>query len=155
MLCPTCGNEIDEVAWEEEATECPFCGHALPAASPPSRGRGRLLDTVDLEVDRPTVEMACRRLTQFLSDVRHERTRVVKVIHGYGSTGKGGRIRIAVRKLARRWEQDGSIGGQIPGEEFHRRFPATQALLRRYPEVRGDPDLNRLNRGITLLWWDT
>lgn len=43
-------------------------------------------------------------------------TRVVRVIHGYGSGGKGGTLRTAVRNWA--YRRRGKIRMVIPGEEY-------------------------------------
>ena len=45
----------------------------------------------NLEAGMPTAVDAIRRLTSILSTQRALRTRVIKLIHGYGSSGKGGK----------------------------------------------------------------
>ena len=47
---------------------------------------------VNLELGRPTADEALRRLEAELEAARHMNTPLLKLIHGYGSSGKGGRI---------------------------------------------------------------
>ena len=45
----------------------------------------------------PLVEEALGRMRIGLQEMRVSRAKAVKLIHGYGSTGRGGKIRDAVR----------------------------------------------------------
>jgi hypothetical protein len=56
---------------------------------------------VNLKSDRPTVQQALDRLTREIALAREENRTAIKLIHGYGSTGVGGDIRIAVQKRLR------------------------------------------------------
>lgn len=56
---------------------------------------------VNLELGRPSADEALRRLEHELAAKRHLRAKAMKIIHGYGSSGKGGRIRTASRKYLR------------------------------------------------------
>ena len=47
--------------------------------------------TVNLEQGMPTADRAIRRLTYELAAARQMRYAAVKLIHGYGSSGTGGR----------------------------------------------------------------
>jgi hypothetical protein len=83
-------------------------------------------------------------------NVRNSPTiRVLKVIHGYGSGGKGG----VTRELVRNWayRQRGRFRGIFYGEDYTLHDPATQALRReigQYP----DTDLTMPNPGVTIIW---
>jgi hypothetical protein len=85
--------------------------------------------------------------------VRHVRAsndlRVIKVIHGYGSSGKGGTTREVVRNWAFRHRKQ--LAGIINGEEhsFNLQLSSEmRAAVGQYP----DRDLSAHNPGITLLW---
>ena len=51
------------------------------------------LRVVNLEDGKPRVDAAIRRLTYELAHTRACGCTVLKIIHGYGSSGAGGRIR--------------------------------------------------------------
>jgi len=62
--------------------------------------KGRAIKTVNLKSDMPLVHQALQRLDRELSLAHKEMTTLLKLIHGYGSTGAGGDIRIAAQKRA-------------------------------------------------------
>jgi hypothetical protein len=67
-----------------------------------SQGQLRLtmtrIKTINLELDLPTLDEARRKVIAELRAAKREGVRVLKVIHGYGSTGKGGRLCVGLRK---------------------------------------------------------
>ena len=105
----------------------------------------------NLEIGMPAVADALRRLAGILSTQRALRTRVIKLIHGYGSTGKGGKIRSEVRRYLDDCRRKGTIKGYVKGEEFSIFSEETRALLARCPEVARDKDLEKYNNGITIV----
>lgn len=73
---------------------------------------------VNLESGMPTVDRAMIQLRQTLLTAKSRRTDVIKLIHGYGSTGKGGAIRSAVRRELNLRAEAGEIRCYICGEDF-------------------------------------
>ena len=57
----------------------------------------------------PSVAEALQRLERELVLLRQQRSGVVKFIHGYGSSGVGGDIRIAVQKRLRELKESGEL----------------------------------------------
>ncbi len=106
---------------------------------------------VNLEEDRPTVEQMREHLEKTLRLCRSDGTAVLKIIHGYGSSGVGGKLRIAARASLSRHKKSGTIREFIAGEDFRISDEATWALLKRMPEMKQDRDLGRENKGITLV----
>lgn len=80
-----------------------------------------------------------------------EKHKLLKVIHGYGSTGVGGDIRLVVQKRLLELVEVGQIRGCIFGENWSRTVPATWDLLHIHPELKNDPHLGRSNQGITVI----
>jgi len=107
---------------------------------------------LNLELGRPTADEALRRLAAELDACRHMHTPLMKIIHGYGSSGKGGRIRTACRKYLERAQQDGTIVCFIPGESFSIFDETTRRQLNACPLLRQDRDLDRENRGMTYVF---
>ena len=108
--------------------------------------------TLNLENDLPTLDEARRRVMAEIKAARKQGVRVLKVIHGYGSSGKGGTLRIGLRRSFGLRRKEGVISGFVPGEDFSIFNETTLALLEAVPALRRDPDLNALNEGITLVW---
>ena len=112
---------------------------------------GTKLSTANLEAGYPTVEAALKYLN---FEIRHAKTTgcpVLKIIHGYGSSGTGGKIRAAVRK--RLWEMQAKkqVKAVIVGEDFSIFNQNTLLAFQLCGTLRRDPDLERRNQGITLV----
>ena len=88
---------------------------------------------LNLELGRPTADEALRRLEAELEAARHMNTPLLKLIHGYGSSGKGGRIRTASRKYLLAQQEKGRIAAVVPGERFTIFDEATRRALQQYP----------------------
>lgn len=108
--------------------------------------------TCNVEADLPTLEEARRLVADEIRQAKRERVRVLKVIHGYGSSGKGGRLQVGLRKSFGLRKKEGVIHDFVPGEEFSIFEEKTLRLLEEVPELRADPDLNATNEGVTVLW---
>ena len=109
------------------------------------------LREVDLERGMPTVRAALQQLTFELRRSRSLGCAAVKLIHGYGSSGKGGRIRVEARRRLDRMKAGGEIWGYIPGESFSIFDSDTLAAFQRCPTLRRDRDLERHNNGVTFV----
>lgn len=109
------------------------------------------LREVNLEWGRPPVNEALKRLA---FEIRHSRSlgcTALKIIHGYGSTGAGGRIRVEARNYLKRLEESREIRGVILGEEFSIFHSGTLNAFQRCGELRKDSDLERHNNGISII----
>lgn len=109
------------------------------------------LREVNLERGMPRADQAIRQLTFELQRSRSLGFTALKLIHGYGSSGTGGRIRIEARSYLSRLQAKREIAGLIPGEEFSIFNPATLEAFRRCGDLRQDRDLDRHNNGVTFV----
>jgi hypothetical protein len=109
------------------------------------------IKTVDLKSDMPLVREALGRLDRELALARQNQTRLLKIIHGYGSRGAGGEIRLAVQNRLLEMMQNGQITDCIFGEDWSKSTDAVWKLLQSRPELKRDSDLGRRNRGITIV----
>ena len=145
MYCEICGNEIGR-----GATVCGFCGSAQQGEVGPGP-RPFQHRTVNLEAGKPFVEQALAHLRVALDEAKRLDLQMLTVIHGYGSSGRGGAIRTESRKLLDYLLARGEVRAVIDGEKFQKRNGVVRDLLRRFPALGQHPDLNRSNRGITLV----
>lgn len=109
------------------------------------------LKEVNIKYDMPASDLAVRRATYAIENGRTLGASAVKLIHGYGSSGAGGRIRVEARRRLDRMKAGGEIAGYIPGESFSIFDPATLAAFQRCPALRRDRDLERHNNGVTFV----
>ena len=127
---------------KEDADPCP------PGKRNDARGgMGRL----NLEEGMPLVEEALDRMNMGLQEMRAGRIRVVKLIHGYGSTGRGGKICAGVRKELAEMKRKKFIREFIPGERFGPLDAASRKLAEQDRGIVRDPDYGRMNHGITVV----
>jgi hypothetical protein len=110
------------------------------------------LRTINLEADLPSLEEARRQAIDEIRRAKRDGIRVLKLIHGWGSSGKGGKLCHGLRKSFALRKKEGVIKDFVPGEDFSIFNPAVLAMLDAVPGLRGDPDLNLTNEGVTLLW---
>lgn len=110
------------------------------------RTMDRPVRELNLELGRPDAAEALRRLAAEVEAARKMGTPAMKLIHGYGSSGKGGRLRTACRTWLRQQELC-----FLPGEEFSIFNQEARRWLALCPRLRQDRDLDAENRGVTYV----
>ena len=99
----------------------------------------------------PIVEEAIRRMSMGIQEMRVSGIRAVKLIHGYGSTGTGGKIRIGIRQELSTMKKRKLIRDFIPGENFGPFDETSRKMTERNRAIARDPDYGRSNHGITIV----
>ncbi|MGI6084498.1 MAG: Smr/MutS family protein [Acetivibrionales bacterium] len=105
---------------------------------------------INIEEGRPTADVAIKKLSSEIVRVKAQGARVVKIIHGYGSSGVGGVLKKVVRRELERMIKRGVIRLYVPGESFEIFYPDAIKLLDNCNALRTDRDLGRYNSGITM-----
>ncbi len=113
--------------------------------------RNFTIPTVNLEIGMPSVHEALTRLDQELALARRKGLKILKLIHGYGSSGAGGDIRLAVQLRLAAMARDRQIRHCIFGENWSRSDEQTWRLIQARPELKADRDLGRKNLGISIV----
>lgn len=109
------------------------------------------MKTVNLKSDMPSVHEAQQRLERELAAARREGVTLLKIVHGYGSSGTGGAIRVAVQKRLRELSESGQLSACIFGENWSKSDELGWKLIREHGELKQDRDLGRRNQGITIV----
>lgn len=109
------------------------------------------IKTVILKEGMPSVEQARARLHSEIQIAQQSGIKVLKLVHGYGSTGVGGDLRFALQSTLRQMIDQRQIRDCIYGENWRTSDERSWELLKRMPELKADSDLGRGNRGITLV----
>jgi hypothetical protein len=99
----------------------------------------------------PTTDDAIRSITYNIRNAKPMGVSAIKFIHGYGSSGKGGAIRIEARKYLERQKKQNLIKYFITGENFSIFDEATLKAFQVCDDLRRDSDLERHNNGITIV----
>ena len=80
--------------------------------------RGVKVKEVNLERGYPTVDMAIRDMISQMGTHKRQGYRAVILIHGYGSTGIGGKIKSAVKLKLREPSLSGIVRKTCGGEDW-------------------------------------
>ena len=123
MDCPHCGNPTDD-----ELHHCRWCDLRIEGSKSPSP-RERLV-TLNLKAGQPTVDEARKRLHQKLREIPAANCPVLKVIHGYGSSGVGGKIREGLVKTLGRLVREGKIKAYSMGMDHELPVEKINSLLK-------------------------
>lgn len=109
------------------------------------------LKEVNIKYDMPTASEAVKRVTYNIRNGRSFGCGAIKIIHGYGSGGTGGKIRTEVRRYLAEQKRKGFIRDLIPGESFSIFDEATRNAFSFCGDLREDHDLERHNNGVTIV----
>jgi hypothetical protein len=109
-----------------------------------------MIRTFDIKSHWPTVEEALGELEEIIR-MNRNREVVIKIIHGYGSTGEGGKIRQGVMAYLQRKANLKQIAGFIPGNAFQHPMGFVNLISQYRKYLKDDSDFNRDNDGITYI----
>lgn len=104
---------------------------------------------INLEYGMPTVSEAMNYLKSAIERSRKEKYKCLLIIHGYGSSGKGG----AICEKARQWlmaqKRNGKVKEVIFGENFDIFNFTALALKNKYHEL--ERQICGNNHGVTIV----
>jgi hypothetical protein len=106
----------------------------------------------NVEAGRPTLDEARRLVIEEIKLAKRGGARVLKIIHGYGSSGAGGKLCVGLQKSFGLRKRESVIKDFIAGEDFSIFNEMVLTLLEAVPDLRGDPDLGATNEGVTIVW---
>lgn len=104
---------------------------------------------INIKEGMPLAVDALNYLKSSMERCRRNRYGCVLIIHGYGSTGKGGVIHDQARQWLKAQERNGKMRTVIYGEDFSIFNAKARELKKRYPELE---QLFRVcNHGVTVV----
>ncbi len=109
------------------------------------------METANIEKYMPTVYQAEILVKNNIEMYRRKGVKAFKIIHGYGSTGKGGALRTGIRKWLDLVKNAKIIADYIPGENWTVFDETTRKVLDLDNSFRKDSDLGQMNSGITII----
>ncbi len=113
--------------------------------------RTEIIPGLNLKDGMPVVAEALDRMHAGLLEMRYSRVKAVKLIHGYGSTGRGGKIRIGVLNELADLKRKKQIKDYVPGEDFGPIDQVSRNLVDQNRNICHDPDYGNMNHGITIV----
>ncbi|MBQ8299121.1 MAG: hypothetical protein IJX99_04535 [Clostridia bacterium] len=114
------------------------------------------METANIEKFMPTVYQAEILVKNNLETYRRKGIKAFKIIHGYGSTGKGGGLRTGLRAYLTQLKKAKIIADFVAGEDWSVFNETTRKVLDLDNNFRKDSDLEKSNAGITVIVisWD-
>lgn len=110
-----------------------------------------MLKEFNVKENQPSVVEALGLVEIEIELCKKEGIKLLKVIHGYGSGGKGGAICVAIKNQVKVWKAKKLIADFLFGVEWNGLNPKATALLKKYPNLPLDKDFNHSNMGMTIL----
>jgi len=138
--CPECGNPRGMLG------ECPQCGSQdLPIPHSDTM-------VLNLKFDSPSADEALDRLTIGLRRASEVGIKAIILIHGYGASGEGGKIKRAIHEALDNNYFSDRVYEYHFGEQTAFGSEAYHALLRRRPGLKGYlKHFKEGNAGMTVL----
>lgn len=106
---------------------------------------------INLEQGLPDTVTAMKKLANQIYLVRSSGVKYAKIIHGYGSGGKGGAIKSACLRELAVYRKRRIIKDYCSGERFGPFSEEGRRIAANYPEIRKDADWGRSNDGISII----
>lgn len=111
-----------------------------------------MIKEINIKNDMPPVDVAISRIEELIESNKLFGDSIIRIVHGYGSNGKGGLIKKELSTLLPIWKKTKHIYDYIKGENFTeitintRNYPKTLKDL-----LLNDTYLNNINKGVTIL----
>lgn len=109
------------------------------------------LITIDIKSNQQTVAEAIAQFEIEVEAYRKGGYKVMKVIHGYGSHGVGGAIRIELIKKLKHLKSRGKIFDYCLGNEWPSAKQVKKMAINYCPDLLADRDMVFVNSGITIV----
>lgn len=109
------------------------------------------LITVDIKSDYQTVKQAVAQFLIELEAYKKGGYKVLKVIHGYGSHGVGGAIKVDFLKKCEELKRQKQIYDYICCDKWSLSSPAKKVAINYCPDLLADRELFMLNPGCSIV----
>lgn len=137
ITCNMCGSEIIE----------PICPHCKSSNQIEYYGKiNKKIVTILIKENMPSIKEAIQEIDSKFQINLKLGVKIIKVIHGYGSSGIGGALQNAIRNHLRQKKE----GQLIIGEQFSNNNKSTKRLFHDFPQLKKDKDFNKKNKGISI-----
>ena len=109
-----------------------------------------MLKTLNLK-DIASIDGSIAIMQMEIENAQREGVTVLKLIHGYGSHGKGGSTLKEVRRILSFMKKQGKVKNFFNGDKWNLFEEEAIDILNKDKTIVNDCDLNRKNPGITIV----
>jgi hypothetical protein len=110
-----------------------------------------IFKVISIETGMPTVEVGQKRLYLEIATARNQGIKFLKVIHGYGSSGVGGRLKRGILEYLDAKKKEGLVKAFVPGEDWSIFNQTARDIIDQCADLSKDSDLENCNHGITIV----
>ncbi len=110
-----------------------------------------MLKVINIKEHYPNSDYAVWLMEQAISDAKSEGIRVLVVVHGYGSHGKGGTIKMCAMQKLKILRKQGVIRAFVPGDNWCDTNEDKLLINSLCPETIISTDIGNLNSGVTVV----
>ncbi len=149
IVCQFCGNPVSI-----KVNTCPYCNKPLVFKKETVKPQAKKIKVINLEYGKPYVNEALTRFNNELQLAKKQNISLLKIIHGYGSTGKGGKIKIVLHKKLKVLLANQIVKNVIAGELYSKSTNSAtcnQKLVNAYTALAETLHADKYNPGITFV----
>lgn len=106
---------------------------------------------IDLKRENASVDYAIAIVSLEIENAQMSDDKIIKVLHGYGSHGKGGTILIELRKYLKNLKRQNKIKEFFSGDKWNAFNEEIFPYFENDKSMLNDCDLGKNNPGITLI----
>ena len=110
------------------------------------------IETINIKDGFPPSDVAVANMEIEIERQTFAGTKVLKVVHGYGSHGVGGEIKKFAHSRLLELKKKNKIIDFIPAEMFGGLAKNSEYISKNFPELLFDDDLKNYNSGITIVF---
>lgn len=111
-----------------------------------------MIKEINIKEDYPPVDVAVALVEQEIEVNKEFGDSIIKIIHGYGSHGVGGAIRLGVRERLKELKSQHKIVDYICGERFTSVTVENMKIADKHKaQLYVDYNINSFNSGITII----
>lgn len=111
-----------------------------------------MIKEINIKEDFPAVDVAIGRIEEEIEVNKKFGDQIIKIVHGYGSHGIGGKIKNELNLLLPKWKKQGLVFDYIKGESFTPLTISSKKYSQNLKEkLMQDAYFNSINKGITIL----
>lgn len=108
--------------------------------------------TIEIPDGLPETKTVLTQVEFVLASVRARGGHLIKFIHDERLGKSVSRLRGEIRRQLRACKKEGRVVVMIPGEKFSMADSMTRYLIDKCPQVELDPDMDRQNANITVVY---
>ena len=108
--------------------------------------------TIEIPDGLPETKTVLTQVEFVLASVRARGGHLIKFIHDERLGKSVSRLRGEIRRQLRACKKEGRVVVMIPGEKFSMADSMTRYLIDKCPQVELDPDMDRQNANLTVVY---